>query len=63
MIIDTNVNISRWPFRRLAGDETPDLVARLRKRNVTQAWAGSFDGILHKEGVMRLATAADEIVP
>ena len=49
MIIDTNVNISRWPFRRLAGDETPDLVARLRKQNVAQAWAGSFDGILHKD--------------
>ena len=49
MIIDTNVNISRWPFRRLAGDETPDLVARLRQRNVVQAWAGSFDGILHKD--------------
>ena len=49
MIIDTNVNISRWPFRRLAGDETPDLVARLRKQDVVQAWAGSFDGILHKD--------------
>ncbi len=49
MIIDTNVTISRWPFRRLTGDETPDLVARLRKRDVTQAWAGSFDGVLHKD--------------
>ena len=49
MIVDTNVYLSRWPFRRLTGDETPDLVARLRKRNVTQAWAGSFDGILHKD--------------
>ncbi len=49
MIVDTNVNLSRWPFRRLTGDETPDLVARLRKRNVEQAWAGSFDGILHKD--------------
>jgi hypothetical protein len=49
LIIDTNVNISRWPFRRLAGDETPDLVARLRKQDVVQAWAGSFDGILHKD--------------
>ena len=49
MIVDTNVTLSRWPFRRLAGDETPDLVARLRKRDVTQAWAGSFDGILHKD--------------
>lgn len=49
MIIDTNTHLSRWPFRRLVGDETPDFVARLRKRNVTQAWAGSFDGILHKD--------------
>ena len=49
MIIDTNVYLSRWPFRRLAGDEPADLVARLRKQNVTQAWAGSFDGILHKD--------------
>jgi uncharacterized protein len=49
VIVDTNVNLSRWPFRRLVGDETPDLVARLRKRDVTQAWAGSFDGILHKD--------------
>jgi predicted TIM-barrel fold metal-dependent hydrolase len=60
MIIDTNVNISRWPFRRLAGDETPDLVARLRKRNVVQAWAGSFDGILHKDiGGVNARLAAD----
>jgi predicted TIM-barrel fold metal-dependent hydrolase len=60
MIVDTNVNISRWPFRRLAGDETPDLVARLRKRNVVQAWAGSFDGLLHKDiGGVNARLAAD----
>jgi len=60
MIIDTNVNLSRWPFRRLAGDETSDLVARLRKRNVTQAWAGSFDGLLHKDiGGVNSRLAAD----
>ena len=49
MIIDVNVSLSRWPFRRLIGDEPADLVARLRKRNVVQAWAGTFDGILHKD--------------
>lgn len=49
MIIDVNVSLSRWPFRRLTGDEPAELVARLRKRNVTQAWAGTFDGILHKD--------------
>ena len=49
MIVDVNVNLSRWPFRRLAGDEPAELVERLRKRSVVQAWAGSFDGIFHKD--------------
>src|SRR5579859_4013499 len=48
-MIDVNVNLSRWPFRRLVGDEPADLVAGLRKRNVTQAWTGTFDGIFHKD--------------
>ena len=49
MIVDTNVTLSRWPFRRVAGDEPAALVAKLRKQNVTQAWAGTFDGIFHKD--------------
>jgi hypothetical protein len=49
VIIDTNVSLHQWPFRRLAGDEPSDLVTRLRKRDVAQAWAGSFDGILYKD--------------
>jgi predicted TIM-barrel fold metal-dependent hydrolase len=48
-MIDVNVSLSRWPFRRLIGDEPADLVAKLRKRNVTQAWAGTFDGVFHKD--------------
>jgi predicted TIM-barrel fold metal-dependent hydrolase len=48
-MIDVNVNLSRWPFRRLVGDEPSDLVAGLRKRDVTRAWAGTFDGIFHKD--------------
>ncbi len=49
MIIDTNVNLSRWPFRRLPCDETPALIKRLKKWNVNQAWAGSLDGIFHRD--------------
>ncbi len=49
MIIDTNANLSRWPFRRLAGDEPSDFVARMRKHGVSQAWVGSFDGLVHRD--------------
>ena len=48
-MIDVNVSLSRWPFRRIHGDEPQDLVAGLRKRGVKQAWTGSFDAIFHKD--------------
>lgn len=48
-IIDVNVNISRWPTRRLREDETPELAAKLKSYGVTQAWVGSLDGLLHKD--------------
>jgi hypothetical protein len=48
-LIDTNINVSRWPFRRLPLDETPALVAKLRENGVSQAWAGSFEALLHKD--------------
>lgn len=48
-MIDTNVHLSRWPFRRLKNDDTPGLVRLLQKNGVKQAWAGSFDGLLHKD--------------
>jgi uncharacterized protein len=48
-MIDTNVYLSRWPTRRLPCDDTPQLVAKLKAKGVTQAWAGSFDALLHKD--------------
>jgi uncharacterized protein len=47
-IIDTNISLSRWPFRRLPLDDTKKLVATLKNSGVTQAWACSFDALLHK---------------
>jgi predicted TIM-barrel fold metal-dependent hydrolase len=49
MMIDVNVSLSRWPFRRLRLDETTELVDMLRRRGVDQAWAGSFDALFHKD--------------
>jgi len=49
MIVDTHAYLSRWPFRRLAGDEPVELVAMLRQQDIRQAWAGSFDGLLHRD--------------
>jgi predicted TIM-barrel fold metal-dependent hydrolase len=48
-IIDTNIYLSRWPFRRVPGDEPTTLVAKLRSVGVTEAWAGSFDALLHRD--------------
>src|SRR5262249_13848219 len=47
-IIYTNVHLFDWPFRRLKYRRTVDLLAKLRKHRVTQAWAGSFEALLQK---------------
>jgi hypothetical protein len=59
-LIDVNVNLSRWPWRRLSGDETTTLVQRLRQQGVAQAWVGSFDGLLHKDLAAVNARLAEE---
>jgi uncharacterized protein len=47
-LIDTNVNIGSWPMRDLPCSDARDLLGKLRARGVTQAWTGSFEGLLHK---------------
>lgn len=48
-LVDTNVWLFRWPYRRLPYDGTDELAAFLRKNHVTQAWAGSFEALLHRD--------------
>jgi predicted TIM-barrel fold metal-dependent hydrolase len=48
-IIDTNVHLFQWPFRRLKYDRTEALVRKLRRHRIAQAWAGSFESVLHKQ--------------
>ena len=59
-LIDTNISLGRWPFRRCPLDDTPSLVAKLREHGVTQAWAGTFDALLHKDLSSANARLADE---
>ncbi|MGO9464684.1 MAG: amidohydrolase family protein [Isosphaeraceae bacterium] len=48
-IIDTNVHLFQWPFRRLKYDRTEALLRKLRRHRIAQAWAGSFESVLHKQ--------------
>lgn len=48
-ITDTNISLFRWPFRRLPLDQTDLLVEKLRSLGISQAWAGSFEGLLHRD--------------
>lgn len=48
-IVDTNVSLGHWPFRRVPGDEPAELVEKLKSNGVIEAWAGSFEGVFHRD--------------
>ncbi|MGH7944849.1 MAG: amidohydrolase family protein [Opitutaceae bacterium] len=48
-IVDTNVNLFDWPFRKLKYRETDALIAKFKKHRVIEAWAGSFEALFHKD--------------
>jgi len=47
-IIDVNVHLFDWPFRKLKYGQTKALLPKLRKHRIVQAWAGSYEALLHK---------------
>jgi hypothetical protein len=48
-IVDCNVHLFDWPGRKLKYGRTEALAAKLRKHRIAQAWAGSFEAVLHKQ--------------
>jgi predicted TIM-barrel fold metal-dependent hydrolase len=48
-LVDTNVYLGAWPFRRLYGERLDELLARLRAADVQQAWVGSFAGLWQRD--------------
>jgi predicted TIM-barrel fold metal-dependent hydrolase len=48
-IIDTNVNLFDWPFRKLKYGKTKALVEKLRRHRIIQAWAGSYEALFYKD--------------
>ena len=47
-LVDTNVSLMAWPFRRLKYESTKALVAKLRRHRIREAWAGTYEALLHK---------------
>ncbi|MDF1862337.1 MAG: amidohydrolase family protein [Verrucomicrobiales bacterium] len=48
-LVDSNVSLFDWPFRKLPLDETSVLMEKLRSLGVGQAFAGSYEGLFHRD--------------
>jgi predicted TIM-barrel fold metal-dependent hydrolase len=48
-LIDTNVHVFEWPFRKLKYAQPAALAEKLRRHGVTQAWAASFEALFAKD--------------
>jgi predicted TIM-barrel fold metal-dependent hydrolase len=65
-LIDVNITLGQWPLRRVPCDDVDKLTEKLRTQNVTEAWAGHYDGLFHAdltEVNNRLAAACTARVP
>ncbi len=62
-IIDSNISLFRWPFRRLPLDNATKLVSKLTSLGVHKALAGSFEGLLHRDIALVNQRLADECRP
>ena len=47
-IIDTNVNLFEWPFRKMKYSNTRMLIEKLRHHRITQVWTGSYEALFSK---------------
>jgi predicted TIM-barrel fold metal-dependent hydrolase len=48
-ILDCNVHLFDWPFRKLKYARTEALAARLKQHRITKAWAANFEAVLHTQ--------------
>ena len=48
-LVDTNVSLFHWPFRRLPFDSADRLVNKLGQLGIVEAWASGLDALLHRD--------------
>ncbi len=59
-LIDVNVSLGHWPMRRVRCDDPKELANCLRRNGVLEAWAGTLEGVLHKDVGAANARLADQ---